>query len=274
MSGVFAEATSVTRIATSTTDDQSVARFSAEVKQGWDIGGNANGGYLMAIAGRAMAETVGRPPVTLTAQYLRPGPAGPCEVEVTTIRSGRRFATAAASLTTERGEIIRLLGTFGEQAPGGPSMTLDSPVELPPYDDCASPPPPTEGPAPSMFSRLAIRLHPDDHGFRTDEPSGRAEMRGWFALADHEPIDAIGLLLAADAFPPAVFNSGLPVAWVPTVELTVHIRGVPQPGPLRCAFRSRFIHDGMLDEEGEVWDSSGTLVAQSRQLALFPRPPA
>ena len=61
------------------------------------------------------------------------------------------------------------------------------------------------------------------------------------------------------------------MAWVPTIELTVHIRGVPAPGPLASTFRSRFIENGMLDEEGEMWDSSGALVAQSRQLALMPR---
>src|SRR5690606_18815950 len=133
-------------------------KFAAEVKPGWDIGGNANGGYLMAIAGRAMAEAVGRPPVTLTAHYLRPAPAGPCELDVTTVRQGRRFATATASLTMESGEIIRLLGTFGEQTPGGPSQMLATPVDLPPYEECSEPPTPIEGPGPSMFTRLACRL--------------------------------------------------------------------------------------------------------------------
>ena len=33
--------------------------YTATVHQGWDIGGNANGGYSMAIAGRAMADAVG-----------------------------------------------------------------------------------------------------------------------------------------------------------------------------------------------------------------------
>ncbi len=46
----------------------------------------------------------------------------------------------------------------------------------------------------------------------------------------------------------------------------------PGAGPLRCSFRSRFVHDGLLDEDGEIWDSTGVLVAQSRQLALVPRP--
>jgi len=278
MSGVFVDATAVSRIVTATSPGDvggaATTRFAADVKPGWDIGGNANGGYLLAIAGRAMAEAVGRPPVTVTAHYLRPAPAGPCEVEVTTVRSGRRFATATATLTMQAGQVLQLVGTFGEQTPGGPSLTREDPVDLPDYDDCEVPPSPTDGPGPEMFRRLAVRVRPGDEGFRTGNPSGSAEIRGWFAFADGEPIDAIGLLLVADAFPPPIFNTDLPVAWVPTVELTVHVRGVPTPGPLRCWFRSRFVHDGLLDEEGEIWDSTGKLVAQSRQLALFPRPPA
>jgi acyl-coenzyme A thioesterase PaaI-like protein len=272
MSGIFVDATAVNRLVTETASE--VTRFSAEVKPGWDIGGNANGGYLMAIAGRAMAEAVGRPPVTLTAHYLRPAPAGPCEITVTTVRSGRRFATATATLEMESGQVLALLGTFGEQTPGGPSLTREAPVDLPDYDDCEIPPLPTDGPGPEMMRRLAVRIRPGDEGFRTGNPSGSPEIRGWFAFADGAPIDAVGLLLVADAFPPPIFNTELPVAWVPTVELTVHVRAIPEPGPLRCWFRSRFIHDGLLDEEGEIWDSTGTLVAQSRQLALFPRPPA
>ncbi|MGB3734268.1 MAG: thioesterase family protein [Ilumatobacter sp.] len=246
-------------------------RYGATVHDGWDIGGNANGGYLMAIAVRAMSEEIGRPPLTVTGHYLRPAPAGDCEIDVTTIRSGRRLATASATLSMGGKATLTLLATFGDQAPGGPSRQMEEPVELPAWEDSAAPPPSTEGPKPELMNRIDLRMHPDDSGFRDGQPSGRAEIRGWFALADAEPIDAIALMLAADAFPPPVFNSGLPVAWAPTVELTVHVRGVPAPGPLRCAFRSRFIHDGLLDEEGEIWDSTGTLVCQSRQLALTPR---
>jgi acyl-coenzyme A thioesterase PaaI-like protein len=265
MTGRFRTATTVREVGE--------GRFDAEVHDGWDIGGNANGGYLLAIAGRAMAEAVGRPPLTITAHYLRPVPAGPVTVDVVPIRVGRRLATATATMRAGDEPLLQILGSFGDQAPGGPSIEGEPPVELPPFDECAAPPGPTEGALPALMANLAVRLRPGDEGFRLGRPSGRAEVAGWFALADEEPVDAIGLLLASDAFPPPVFNTDLPVAWVPTIELTVHVRGTPAPGPLRCSFRSRFVHDGLLDAEGEIWDSTGTLVCQSRQLALVPRPP-
>ncbi len=95
-------------------------------------------------------------------------------------------------------------------------------------------------------------------------------MQGWFRLHDHEPIDTMALLVAVDAFPPTIFNANLPIAWTPTIEMTAHVRARPQPGWLRCAFVTRFITGGFLEEDGEVWDESNTLVAQSRQLALLP----
>jgi acyl-CoA thioesterase len=79
------------------------------------------------------------------------------------------------------------------------------------------------------------------------------------------------MLLAVDAFPPTIFNAHLPIAWTPTLELTAHVRGLPEPGWLRCRFSTRFISGGMLEEDGDIWDESGRLVAQSRQLALQPR---
>ncbi len=244
--------------------------WDAEIHDGWDIYGNANGGYLLALAARAMGDAVGRPPVTLTCQYLRPGRPGPCEIEVDIVRAGRRFATGRATLRAEDGEIVTLLGTFGDQQPGGPTLdTFLEPVDVPPYDECVARPQTAELPA--MMSKLDARFHPDDVGYQTGSPSGVPHMRGWFAFADGSPIDAYGLLLAADAFAPPIFNTDLPVAWVPTVELTVHVRAEPAPGPLRGRFRSLLVQDGLLDEEGVLVDSTGRVVAQARQLALIPR---
>jgi hypothetical protein len=35
------------------------------------------------------------------------------------------------------------------------------------------------------------------------------------------------------------------------------VRGVPAPGPLRCRFRQLTHADGLFEEDGEMWDSSG-----------------
>jgi acyl-coenzyme A thioesterase PaaI-like protein len=245
--------------------------YDADIAAGWDIGGNANGGYVIALAARAMADVVGRPPLSVTAHYLSPGKPGPVVIDVDVVRSGRRMATVAGRVRSADGEVLALLGTFADQEPGGPAVIVGAPPELPPIDECVSAAPPVDSP---FHTQVRSSIRPGDAGFRDGRPSGVAEVEGWFALPDDEQIDAFGLLLAADAFTPVVFNRGeFPVGWSPTLELTVHIRARPAPGPLRCRFFSRFIADGMFDESGELWDSAGTLVAHSRQLALVPRGP-
>ena len=69
-----------------------------------------------------------------------------------------------------------------------------------------------------------------------------------------------------------MFNlPGMPPGWVPTIEYTVHVRAVPAPGPVQCVIRTNLIGDGFLEEDGEVRDSTGKVVATSRQLALLGR---
>ncbi|HSG89036.1 MAG TPA: thioesterase family protein [Pseudomonadales bacterium] len=249
-------------------------RFDAQIRPGWDIAGNANGGYLLALAARAMATHCGRPdPVTITAHYLSPGKEGPVEGRCETVKKGRRFATVSASMSAAGKPLLQVLGAFGElhDAPGGPERVDASPPKLPPVDDCirsAS----GGGFAPPFMGKVDLLLHPDDAGFRAGEPSGEALMRGWFRMPGTDRVDPLALLLGLDAFPPTIFNARLPVGWAPTVELTCHVRARPAPGWLRAQFRSRFVTGGFMEEDGELWDEAGRLVAQSRQLALVPRP--
>jgi hypothetical protein len=79
--------------------------------------------------------------------------------------------------------------------------------------------------------------------------------------------DAISLLMFADAFPPPVLTVFGPVGWVPTLELTVQVRAHPAPGPLQARLLSRHLTQGVIEEDGEYWDSAGQLVAISRQTA-------
>ncbi len=246
---------------------------SAEIHPGWDIAGNANGGYLVAMAARHMAAMCGRPdPVSVTAHFLAPGTAGPVQVTADVLKAGRRFATVSGSIRRAGRVLLQALGTFGDLdgLAGGFRHVTGAPPELPPQAECLSQrSAPSE--APALLGRLDVSLRPGDVGFATRDRSGEAEVAGYFGFADGRPVDPLALLLVCDAFPPAVFNLAVPVGWVPTVEYTVHVRGVPAPGPLRCVFRSRFVQNGCLDEDGEVWDSRDQLVAQSRQIGLLPQ---
>jgi acyl-CoA thioesterase len=248
------------------------SRWSGTIATGWDIVGNANGGYLLAIGARAMAAALGRPdPISVTAHYLAPGKPGPVAIDVEVAKQGRTFGTATATVYAGARPLLVALGTFGELS-DEPSLQLvdQEPPPMPPPEECV-PVEPTDTFPPPFMGRVELRLHPDDATFLAGAPSGHALMRGWFRLRDDEVCDTTALLCTVDAFPPTVFNAHLPVAWTPTIELTAHIRARPEPGWLRCRFATHFLSGGFLEEDGEVWDRADRLVAQSRQLALVPR---
>jgi hypothetical protein len=121
-------------------------------------------------------------------------------------------------------------------------------------------------------AHLHVLLDPATTGWRNGEPSGVPEMFGYVSLREPREPDALMLAVAVDALPPVVFGLGA-TGWSPTVELTWHMRGVPEAGPLAVATRCRHVSGGWFDEEAEVWDAGGRLVAQSRQLARVGRGP-
>jgi len=273
MSGTFTAATAVL--------PDGEDHWSARVVEGWDIAGNANGGYLLAIAARALTAATGRPdPVTVTGHYLAPGKPGPVDVSTAVLKVGKRFSTASATVVSKAAAsdtsgrpVLAVLGTFGELSDDDVTHLLDGgPPDLPSPEDCIAVVAGSPFPPPFM-DRVELRLHPDDSHFLQGEPSGTPRVRGWFRLRDGEAIDTVALLCAVDALPPTVFNARLPIAWTPTVELTAHVRARPAPGWLACSFSTRFVTGGFLEADGEVWDATGRLVAQSRQLALVPRAP-
>ena len=245
--------------------------YDTPVEDRWDINGNANGGYLLALAASAMRAESGRAhPVSISMHYLSPAPAGPATTACEVVKAGRRLSTVVASMSRDGRDIVRSIGTFGDvdASIGSQSNTL-TPPEMAPFEECPKRPSNPDLP-PGLSSRLDMRLHPDDTGFATNEPNGIARVRGYFTFVDGRPVDTLGLLLAADAFPPVTFNLFGMKGWVPTIEFTVHVRGIPAPGPILCQFTSSLTQGGYWEEDGVMWDSAGTVVAMSRQLALAP----
>ncbi|WP_330332765.1 thioesterase family protein [Streptomyces sp. NBC_00536] len=254
--------------------------YDAELSGGWTIITAVNGGYLLALVGRALSAALPHPdPFTVTAHYLTSSVPGPAVIRTEVVRAGRALSTGQASLFQydENGaevERIRVLASYGDLAalPDDVRTTATPPV-MPAYADCLGP---EAGPAPipgssAIVDRLRLRLDPATAGWAVGAPSGKGEMRSWFELADGRDADPLSLLLVVDALPPTSFDLGL-IGWTPTVELTTHVRRMPAPGPLRVAITTRNLAGGMLEEDAEVWDSANHLVAQSRQLARAPRP--
>lgn len=243
-------------------------RWQGTVTPAWNIGSNPNGGYLLALAATALQQaTPGQgDPLSITAHYLRPGLGGqPCQVDVDVLRRGRTLSTARATLLQDgqaRLEVLAAMGKLGEDEP--PRLTLPMP-EMPPPEQCVSRSGGAQGVGLPILDRLEIRLHPQQA--RPGE-AGRALVSGWIRFIDGRDADPLACLLMADAFPPAVFGLLGAVGWVPTVELTVHLRARPAPGWLCAQFTAHDLAEGRVIEDGALWDSQGRLVAQSRQLAL------
>ncbi|MGI8492747.1 MAG: thioesterase family protein [Acidimicrobiales bacterium] len=243
----------------------------AEVNSRWNIGNNPNGGYLLAIAVRAMLADAGRPdPLTVTAHYLSPPESAPVLVRTGMVKPGRTFVTMTAELIQGGRERVRLLGGFGDLGTmRGPTRVSAAPPSIAAPEECPTLRELTVGAgwvAPAVMQRYEIRLPPDTPWGRArqDDPF---EITGWIRFADGTPPSTLSLVTFADAFPPTLIGS-IDAGWVPTLELTVHVRRRPAPGWLLGTFRTRFLIDGLMEEDGELWDSEGNLVALSRQLAM------
>jgi acyl-coenzyme A thioesterase PaaI-like protein len=250
----------------------------AVLAAGWTLPNNAlHGGYLLALLGRTLAAELPHPhPFSITAHYLTPSLPGPAVIHTETVRTGRTLSTGTASLVQhddegQEVERVRVLATYGDLgALSGDIRTSAKPPPFPPIEECLGrEDAPEEQAVPEkspLIERFRMKLDPATLGWVVGAPSGKGEMRAWWELADGTAPDPLALLVAVDALPPTGFDLGLK-GWVPTVELTAHIRAMPAPGPLRVSITTRNLAGGFLEEDAEVWDSTDRLVAQSRQLA-------
>jgi Thioesterase-like superfamily len=289
---VFDEATAVSRRGEGLYDAAADPRF-ALVAPGGAAPPAVNGGALMATVLRAVLDCSPHPhPVATSANFLRVPQLAAAEVHVSWLKQGKTASIARAALvqdghavldtTITTGTLLAGPAAAGSDAvntaadPASPQL-LDWTGERPRIADIADcldlgswPGTVAADGTAGFAAHVEVLLDPACTGWRQHEPSGVPEMRGYVRLRQDRDPDALMLALAVDALPPVVFGLGA-TGWAPTVELTWHMRGVPAPGPLQVSARSRHVSGGWFDEEAEVWDAAGRLVAQSRQLARVGR---
>ena len=222
-----------------------------------------NGGYLAAILARALlaaSDGAARPLRSLTVHYLRAPSAGPARVEVEVERQGRTVTFAGARLIQEERPCAHALAVLADGREGlglehAPAPAVDPPEAIAEPDARVEPP------------RVVQQLR-----FRPALGGGpeRALTGGWMRLRREAPLDAPLLAALCDFWLPAVFTVTREPIAVPTLELTVHLRArLPLDSDwVLGSFSTRTARDGLLEEDGELWARDGTLLAQSRQLAL------
>lgn len=242
-----------------------------ELDGSWAIAERPHGGYLLTLLAEAALDADHPDPLAVSAHFLSPPQPGSATIAATRLRTGRRVSTTRCQLI-EAGELrVEALVTTGRLPEAG-EVRFATPA-LPPIPDA-------EGlfraPASSPGSpfhvghldHVDLRMDPATSGWALGAPDGRAEYRAWMRRDDQAAASLLDLIVFADAMPPTTFDLGM-AGWVPTVELTVLLRSRPAPGWVLVRQRSALVADGWVDEECDIWDSTGRLVAQARQLASY-----
>ncbi len=253
-------------------EDLGEGRFAATMSERWWVGKGPNGGYVAAVilrAIQAMADAE-RAPRSLTIHYQRAPLAGPVEVSVEVEREGGRVTFLSARLTQEGKVQATAQAVLSENwSEGGFSeLTMPDagePGELHTFD------PGTVAGAPRMLQNYRARPALGEPAF-----SGGAPYTGaWIRSREPRLLDAPLVAAFLDTWFPAPFVRLERPCGAPTIDYTVHFRsplppaGATPEDPYLVSFKSNIARHGFFEEDGELWSADGTLLAQSRQLALL-----
>jgi acyl-CoA thioesterase len=251
-------------------------RWAADLSDRWSSLVGIHGGYVAAIAARAIGEAIGdpaRPLRTLSAQFLRSPRPGPVEVAVAIERNGRSLTFASARVTQGDRTVVLVRSTsarLGDTAGGGLAFDHHRPRPRP-----AGPPEGAgrfgTGGLVRHFEEFDVVMDPDVAPF---SGGGDAWLAAWLRPLRGDAIDDAWLVAACDVLPPATFARTTGPTRAATLDYTVHLTvaapaGRVGPGEwvyLDC--RAPVAADGMAVEDGALWGPDGTVLAVSRQTRL------
>jgi len=238
--------------------------WKANVAEGYDVFGIPHGGYVAALAANAVLHASGAPDLfSVTTHFIKKSQFGPLEFDVRPLGASRRFATWLATGRQNGAVILTCMASVGDRT------SIDG-VAWSSLKAETSAPAEKTGEAftnvPGIAQRGQLDLDPATLTFIRGEKADKAFMRGSCAF---DTTSALTGLIACDITPPVAWNVLGSQGWVPTVELTAHIRARPTPGPMTLRVDTRHVDAGFLEEDALVFDSTGKLFVQSRQLARW-----
>ena len=239
------------------------------------VGNTPHGGYLLALMNKAMTEVLPHPSaINSNIYYLDRTEPEPAELHIEILRTSRGSSMGQVKLI-QNNKITCLYSSLcsdfqymkGHSGLETPMPEIINSVEqddfkVMNYENFKL------GSTPSFIQQLNMSVNPDhawwDREISTDAAEARCsaylELQGGVA-------DTFVLSYLADILPPVVQNKYGPLGWVPTLTLTCNIRQLPKTNLLFIDGIAKDISNGYFEQDCNIWDMSGNLVATSRQLA-------
>jgi acyl-CoA thioesterase len=249
-------------------------RFEATITDNWLVGRGAHGGFLAGVTVRAMLAVAGhdRPMRSFTMHFMRPPTTGPITVTPVIERAGRSAVFLSARVGQDGRTVANALAALSSRFVDLAHEDSPAPKIAPP-DELAGIP---KGSGAAFLDNFDLRWGLGEEMF---SGSDKALVGGWLRTDPPELLDTAMVATFMDTFPPAVFPLlGTEPLVAPTLDYTVHFRDefpLKDAGPddfYLGSFTSSLARDGFFEEDGRLWDGSGRLIAQSRQMALLLKP--
>ena len=251
-------------------------KFIVNPNTNYFVGNTPHGGYLMAVMHNALTSILPHSTaISSSVQYLDRIDAAPFElnVEIFKISSG----SSSGIVKLKQNE--KICTTF--------TATCSDFEHMKGYDDLQKPLPDiykksdkkdyvkmnydkiSKGFTPAFIQQLECSIHPD-HAWWNRDPnvdmkSNEARCSAFLEMEGGIP-DQFCLSFYSDILPPVVSNKYGPLGWIPTITLTTHIRQMPTTSKVYADFKASDINKGYFEQDCNIWDLNGNLVASSRQL--------
>jgi acyl-CoA thioesterase len=244
-----------------TPDADRAGRSSIELDESWSSLRGVHGGYLTALAVRAVEAVLDDRAIrTVAMSFLRPTNPGPATLDVVEARSSRSFGTY--EVTVSQGDRIGAVARITAASPvEAASWDNSEPVDLLP-PELSIPLEPPEGIR--HFGHAEALLDPTHLPFTH---AAVARVGGHVRPLERREIDAPWLAMILDWFPPSPFTKVDPPTGGVSIDYTVHLhRTLPRLRDgqwLGARFRADVSAGGIALEHGAIVDPEGRLLAES-----------
>ena len=250
--------------------------FSVNPDTNYFVGNTPHGGYLMAVMHKALTSILPHSTaISSSVQYLDRIDAKPFQLEVEIFKTSKGSSSRIVKLIQDDKICTTFTGTCSDfefmkgyddlQKPL-PNIFLDKDrceyVKMN-YDKIS------KGFTPAFIQQLECSIHPDHAWWNRkadeDNTDNEARCSAFLEMKGGRP-DQFCLSFYSDILPPVVCNKYGPLGWIPTITLTTHIRQLPSTNELYADFKATDINKGYFEQDCNIWDLNGNLVASSRQL--------